>query len=465
MKLKLHPLLLAFLFVLLPAIPTHAQFVQPAPCKNAFTPEQEIAEGKKAAAEVYKTMPVLPDSSPVTQYIQQLGAKLVAVTPGYRWPYEFHVVNQAEINAFALPGGPVFINMGTIQAADTEAQLAGVMAHEISHVVMRHATCNITRQQGQAPWWALGQLAAGILVPGAGGALAAQGVGAAAGTTFLKMGRDAEKQADLMGVNILYDAGYDPRGLPQFFEVIQGKYGNGGTQFLSDHPNPGNRTEYVDTEIETLPPRAHAVKTTAEFTKMKKLAAGMHAYSAKEVASGVWKKNSGGPVPAPDTPVDFAPGNAWSILAATSFSMQYPANWHVVEKADGATIAPENGVAPAGNGSEAVVYGVLVDVFQPQQGSDLSAATTQLVAAIQQGNAGMKAVTQVEDIRVNQQAARSLEFVNQGASAGGAAERDWLVTMARSDGSLSYLVFVAPQKDFEALRATYEQMLRTFRLK
>ncbi|HVW77209.1 MAG TPA: M48 family metalloprotease, partial [Alloacidobacterium sp.] len=214
-KKKFLPAVAFFLVVNGLAIPAHARFAQPAPCKNSFTQEKEIAEGKKAEAQVYKEMPVLPDSSAITQYVQKLGAKLVQFAPGYQWPYSFHVVNQADINAFALPGGPIFVNLGTIQAAETEAQLAGVMAHEISHVVMRHATCNITKQHGQAPWWALGQLAAGVLLPGAGGALAAQGVGAAAGMTFLKMGRDAEKQADLMGTDIAYDAGYDPRGMVQ----------------------------------------------------------------------------------------------------------------------------------------------------------------------------------------------------------------------------------------------------------
>ena len=158
MNRKLTRVILFLSLAVIATVPAHARFVQPPPCKNAYTPDREIAEGKKAAAEVYKTMPVLPDSSPVTQYIQQLGAKLVQSAPASPWKYTFHVVNESDINAFALPGGPVFVNLGTIQAAETEAQLAGVMAHEISHVVMRHATCNITKQQGQAPWWALGSL-------------------------------------------------------------------------------------------------------------------------------------------------------------------------------------------------------------------------------------------------------------------------------------------------------------------
>ena len=101
-----------------------------------------------------------------------------------------------------------------------------------------------------------------------------------AGLSFLKMSRESEKQADLMGTDILYDAGYDPRALPQFFEVIQGKYGEGGSQFLSDHPNPGNRVGYVNDEIDTLPPRAHYVKTSPEFARIKQIVAGMHPYTA-----------------------------------------------------------------------------------------------------------------------------------------------------------------------------------------
>ena len=102
---------------------------EPVTCKNAFTVEQEISEGNKVAAQVYQQIPVLPENSPITRYVQQLGARLVAHTPpspgtNERWPYNFHVVASSDINAFALPGGSIFVNLGTIQAADTEAQLA-----------------------------------------------------------------------------------------------------------------------------------------------------------------------------------------------------------------------------------------------------------------------------------------------------------------------------------------------------
>jgi beta-barrel assembly-enhancing protease len=481
----------ALLLILLAAfcdVPAHARWVQPPPCKNAFTPQTEITEGKKAATEVMRKMPVLPDSNPVSQYVRQLGMKLVQYAPGNMWPYEFHVVNEADINAFALPGGPIFVNLGTIQAAETEAQLAGVMAHEISHVVMRHATCNITKQQGQAPLWALGQLAAGIFIPGAGGTLAAQGVGAAAGMTFLKMGRDAEKQADLLGTDILYEAGYDPRGMVQFFEVIQGKYGSGGAQFLSDHPNPGNRTEYVNAEIATLPPREKPVRTTAQFQKIKQIAAGMHAYTAKEIQTGAWKNDPGQrtstpipgqsgepvvasgrdvqPAPTPAQPGSFQPSGQWALLNGAYYSLQYPDNWQASESSKGGTtITPSGGVSAGKNGETAVHYGVLIDSFRPEQSAGLAAATSQLIRSMQQGNPGMQAVTAVDDIQVGDRAARSVEFVNQGAAPGGDDERDWLVTLAAGNGSVRYLVFVAPDRDFKALRKTYQQMLDSFSLR
>ncbi|HUJ49413.1 MAG TPA: M48 family metalloprotease [Bryobacteraceae bacterium] len=262
------------------------------PCKNNFSTEQQIQLGDKAAQQVYKQMPVLPDSSPITQYVRQLGERLTAVAPGYRWPYNFHVANVAEVNAFALPGGTVFVNLGTIQAAESEAQLAGVMAHEISHVVLQHSVCNAEKQQRVGLLAGLGQIAAGVLLGGAAGDIAAQGIGLTAGLGFLKMSRAAERQADLEGAKIAYNAGFDPRGLPQFFQTIQAKYGAGGSQFMSDHPNPGNRSEYVDKEIATFPPRSNSITTSPEFERVKDQVIVMHAYTAKEVASGIWKRQS-----------------------------------------------------------------------------------------------------------------------------------------------------------------------------
>ncbi len=444
---------------------------QPQPCKNAFTEQQEITEGQKAAAEVYKQMPVLPDSNPVSQYIEQLGLKLTRYAPGYKWPYAFHVADVADVNAFALPGGTIFVNLGTIQAAETEAQLAGVMAHEISHVVQRHSTCNLTKQRSASMWAGLGQLAAGVLLPGAAGQLAQQGIGGAAGLSFLRMSRGSEQQADLMGVDILYDAGYDPRGMPQFFETIQGKYGQGGAQFLSDHPNPGNRIGYVDDEIASLPPRAQSIKTSAEFTRIKAIVAGMHAYTAKEVASGAWKKG-GAPgtvaasVNAPSAPVteaEWTPSGNWQVFTGSGYTVSYPGNWKAYGgDGQGATIAPVGGVGEGGNG--ALTYGVILGQFAGQ-GADINAATQELVNQLQQANPGLKPQT-ATDVVVNGVRGRSLEATNADSEgdSGARTEHDWIVALPDAGGSLRYLVFVAPESDFGRLRPIFEQMLRTLKL-
>lgn len=438
---------------------------QPHPCKNAFTEQQEITEGQKAAQAVYKQMPVLPDSDPVSRYVQQLGSRLVQYAPGYKWPYNFHVVNVEDINAFALPGGSIFVNVGTVQAAETEAQLAGVMAHEISHVAQRHSTCNITKQQTPSLLAGLGQIAAGIALGGAAGAVVQQGIGITAGLSFLKMSRESEKQADLMGTDILYDAGYDPRALPQFFEVIQGKYGEGGSQFLSDHPNPGNRVGYVNDEIDTLPPRAHYVKTSPEFTHIKQIVTGMHPYTAKQVAAGVWKQQGGNAsAPAAAAPMarltasQWTPQGDWQTLQGDGFTISYPGNWKAAVSGSSALIAPPGGVGAQNQ----VGYGMLSGRFQPPQLGETAAETDQLIAQLKQQNPQLQPGA-ASDVVVNQVRGRSVEATNSGA-AGGGTERDWLVALPEATGTLRYVVFVAPDADFNALRPIFEHMLRTLKL-
>ena len=325
---------IAFLFAVAISASALAQF-RPVTCKNSFTQQEEIQAGDKIVAEVYKQMPVLPDSDPIARYVRQLGTRLVAVaplTPGLtqQWPFRFHVVASEEINAFALPGGTMFVNLGAIQAAETESQLVGVMGHEMSHVILRHSTCNLSKQRKRSIWYSLGQIGASVALGGVGGAAAAEGIGMAGNLDLLRMSRDDEKQADLLGVQIAHDAGYDPRGLPQFFEIIQAKYGSGSAQFLSDHPSPGNRTEYVNREIALLPPLLHPVKTSPQFEAIHQLATQRHALTAKEIQTGAWRTtglyaaapgsgSSATPLPTP------LPVSA-QVPAATMPEVAYPPN-------------------------------------------------------------------------------------------------------------------------------------------
>jgi len=174
-------------FCILQMQPLNAR-VEPSRGFNMFSAQEEVQAGQQSAAQVARKLPVLPDSDPVSVYVQRLGQQLAAHAPGEKWPYSFHVVNQKEINAFALPGGPVFVNVGTIQAADNEAELAGVIAHEISHVVQRHGTRAASKQMAaQLPLAILG----GVMGQGALSQMAQMGLSFGVGSYFLKNSRKA----------------------------------------------------------------------------------------------------------------------------------------------------------------------------------------------------------------------------------------------------------------------------------
>jgi hypothetical protein len=444
------------------------------PCKNSITPQQQIELGQKAVHEVYQQMPVLPDSDPVTKYIQALGQKLVAQAPGYHWPYNFHVVNVADINAFALPGGSIFVNLGTIQAASNEAQLAAVMAHEISHVVLQHSICNYEKEKRVGLFAGIGQIASGLILGDTAlGALAVKGIGLTAGLSFLRMSRGAEEQADLEGVGILYDTGYDPRAMPQFFETIQAKYGTGGAQFLSDHPNPGNRTEYVDKEISSFVPRTRYVTNSTQFTQIHKKVAGMRAYTAKEVDSGVWKRkdpnqtvstgvNQYDPNPPANAPVDITPPQNWITFQGSGFTMQIPSNWQAAGNQGSAMLAPPGGITQAANSQAGnLVYGVLTDTFHPDATASSTEMFNQLIAELTRENPGLEPGP-AGRVRVGDASAENVQSVNRSAN-NGRGEHDWIVALPQN-GAMRYFVFVAPQADYEKLRPTFERIVNSIRL-
>jgi len=230
--------------------------------------------GLQAAAQVYQQMPVLPDSSPETQYIQSLGKRLVAVIPADRtWPYQFHVVAQKEVNAFALPGGPMFVNIGTITSADNEAELASVMAHEMGHVYMQHGAKQ-ARKAGIAN--IIGAIAGAV-----GGSAVGEGVQLGAGALLLKYSREDEAQADAFGAIVLWHAHYNPIALSDFFKKL-GSNSSNGPQFLSDHPNPGNREEAIQNQVRGWPPGNYNADSP-EFASARTHARGVHAYAAQEI--------------------------------------------------------------------------------------------------------------------------------------------------------------------------------------
>jgi len=431
---------------------------QPTRSANAFSREQELQAGQEASADVLKKMPVLPEDDPVTKYVQQLGAQLTAHAPGDPWPYHFRVVNQKEINAFALPGGPIFINMGTIQAADNEAQLAGVMAHEISHVVQRHATRAATKQMKvQMPLQILGALLGRSTL----GELAAAGISFGAGSYFMKNSRQNESEADLIGTDIMYDSGYNPQAMADFFAKLEKEGGANGAQFFSDHPNPGNRAGAVEREVHSLSPKSYR-SSSADFAQIKQRVATIKPLTAQEIAAQQ-QQNSAikGRLPAAEYP-----SHSTQTFNHDLFQITYPDNWRVFgDKSSNVNIAPPSGVS-----DNAIAYGVLISDYQPENaGSSIDQSTHELLNSLRQSNQDMKQVGQDEDIRVAGVSGKSVDLIATSPvhDANGQAqrERDWLVTVPGRRGNVLYLVFIAPDADFNTLRPTFEQMLRSLKMK
>jgi len=295
-----------------------------------------------------------------------------------------------------------------------------------------------------------------------------------AGLGFLKMSRGAEREADLLGVGILYDAGYDPHGMSQFFETIKAKYGEGGSQFMSDHPNPGNRTEYVDKEIASFVPHPGYITNTPAFAAIQKQVADMHAYTAREVSSGIWKRQSpnetvGSGVNQPPgenivpTPADLNTSGSWKTFRGSGFSIDVPGNWRAYGSRESAMLAPPGGIArSADGGAGSVVYGFLTDRYQPSGRMTSGVALDTLISNITRDNPGLVPGPQT-DISAGAFTGRSVECNNPSGN-NGQGEHDWIVAFPQKNTSLRYFVFVAPTPEFDKFRPAFSKMLQTLTL-
>jgi beta-barrel assembly-enhancing protease len=235
---------------------------------NFYSLEHEIALGKSLAQEVERSSKMIDDPV-VTEYVNRVGQNLVRNSDA-RVPFTIKVIDSDEVNAFALPGGFFYVNSGLILRAQEESELAGVMAHEISHVCARHGTKNATK--GEAMQLAMIPL----MLLGPGG-WAGYGIYEAASlaipVTYLKFSRDAEREADYLGLQYMYKAGYDPNSYVTFFERIQAdEKRRPGTipKVFSTHPPTPDRIEATQKEIaRILPAKQEYIVTTSEFDSVK----------------------------------------------------------------------------------------------------------------------------------------------------------------------------------------------------
>src|SRR5271166_2209478 len=206
---------------------------------NLYSKQQDIEVGKQSAERVRQQYQLVQIPE-LQAYVQKIGERLAKTpTAAYSgFPFSFTLLNYKEVNAFALPGGPTFIFTGLIKAADSEAELAGVLAHEISHVVLRHGTNRASKANLiERPAQIIGALNSLTLL----GRLVNVGLGLGLNGIFLKNSRADESEADALGAHIMSEAGYDPVALAQFFVKLEARGGPGVPEFLSDHPSPGNR--------------------------------------------------------------------------------------------------------------------------------------------------------------------------------------------------------------------------------
>ena len=444
--------LLSVCLLLVPA--AWAQRTALKPGWNMFTPQQDIEVGKRAATDAAKQLPLCNDPK-VDAYLTQLGMRLVAKLPtnGVQYPFEFHCVNDKAINAFALPGGYVFINRGAIEAADNEAQLAGVMAHELSHVALRHGTNQATKAEAAEGF--LG-IAGGIFGGSTGGALLTKLGAFAAGGVLLRYSRTAESQADVMGTQVLYDSGYDPRAMAQFFEKLEAESkGKNPPEFFSDHPSPEHRVERVDEEIEKLggvPPSPRRDSPEFEAIKREVLALPVPKKLMPAAAAA-------GRPPAP-------PSGNFAAYQANGYSLKYPDNWkkYPDNNGSGASFAPDGGVVDDGTGHAALAYGLIVSITQgtgdPNDWDVLNNATQQMIQELQKSNPNMKVARQSERVRLNGQPALATYLSND--SPIGGQETDWVVTALRPEGLVSF-VCVAPQPAYEKYDKTFDAILDSVR--
>jgi len=428
------------------------------PHKNGFSPQQDVQLGQEAAAEVRKELPLVNDNR-VADYVQGIGRRLVASIPSdLRQPafrYTFDVANQKEINAFALPGGPMFLNRGMIEAAKTEGEVAGVMAHELSHVILRHGTAQATQAQKFQIGAVAGQIL-GAIVGGTAGSVIAQGSQFGLGTYFLKYSREYESEADLLGAQLMARAGYDPRQMANMFKTIEAQ-GSQGPEWLSDHPNPGNRYEAINREAAALRVEGSGGSQTAFNDVQGRLRSMSPAPAAKQRASS-GQGGQGGPVGTTGASVQVQPpAGQYQTYNAGSVRVSVPSNWRAIEGNGSVTYAPQGGFYQGQGGGTAFTHGVEVGVMRSNR-NNLQQATDDLVQGFARNNPQLRREGDYKRDNVGGRQGLTTTLTNV-SDVTGQPEYISVATTQLRDGGVLYVIGVSPRQE----AGTYDPAFRRIR--
>jgi hypothetical protein len=465
---------------------------------NLFSTEQDIEIGRQSAAEVERQLPILNDRT-AQACVDAIGKRLAAFTPGPKFAYQFKIVDASDINAFALPGGYMYLNRGLIEAAKSEGQLAGVMAHEMSHVALRHGT-------NQASKAYLGQTGLGLLggLLGKDNSSSDKVIGAVGGfglnAMFLKFSRTDEEQADILGAQTMAKAGYNPQDMIDFFEILRAKQTRDPSkveQFFSSHPSPKDRASRIRNEMALL-----TIRPTAQTAGFKQAKSTLVAMPAARSLAQIAKNQPATVQPrtypdAPTTNVSIeAPSTTFETFQQRTrlYSIAYPSNWRPYESTDGlgVTFAPEGGVVDAGGKELDLVCGVIVNHYEPFHNdandtneadgrfpflgspgepvarsvsrTSLAASTNDLVGQILRTNPTLKLVANSQRTDTIDGAA-ALSLVLSGRSAAtGLEERVTVFTRELPDDHVIYALFIAPGQDYGELKGVFNRMIASLQV-
>jgi len=429
------------------------------PPSNKYSPSEDVKLGQDAAREMRQQLPILRDDE-ITSYVEGLGRRLVnAIPPELQHPefhYTFEVVNVRDINASALPGGPTFVNRGMIETAATEGEIAGVMAHELSHVALRHGTAQASKAGKYEIGSVLGQIA-GAVIGGGWGQVVSGASQFGFGAAFLRFSRDFEKQADLEGTHIMAAAGYDPRDMANVFRRIEKEGGSGGPQWLSDHPNPGNRVEYIEQEAQQLRV-TNPVRDTRAFAQAQAHLKGLPKAPTTEEAV---KKGGGRPTgtsgrnaPRPNSSVEGPSKSYTTYSEGNQFEIAVPSNWREQPNNDRVTFAPD-GAYSSGNFSHGIQAGITRN-----ESHDLRKATDELIQSLSQGN-NLSRPGGFERLTIGGR--QALRTIVTNTNQDGSREGIEIFTAQMPNGNVFYALGVAPENTFDSYRSVFDRVTSSVR--
>lgn len=445
---------------------------------NLFSTQDDVQIGQQSAVEAERQLPILRDAS-VQQYVDHIGQRLAANAGGPQFQYQFRVINASDINAFALPGGYIYVNRGVLDQARNEGEVAGVLAHEISHVSLRHGTHQASKAYlAQAGISILGGILGGKVGQGTADILNAVG-GIGLNALFLKYGRDLETQADVRGSQILAASGYSPVDMVNFFHTLESVDKSKKTNWLSDHPAPPDRIARIEKEAKLLKvPESPTTNVAGLQSVQSRLRQYGAAPTSQQIAQGVTSGTSSG---ANNTRRRTTQGgnasNTISIEAPSStlrsytartglYRLSFPSNWQVYEQGNsGVTIAPPGAVL-----QNDIVAGAIINHYDPfgnarglVGGSGIEDATNDLLATLQQSSPYLRPLGSGQ--RVRMAGGTALAATLGGTDpATGIAERVTVVTRQLADEHLIYMLFIMPEREASRYNSVLNAMVNSMQI-